>query len=300
MSFSYDVKNTISTLFPDGKAEADSELMGMVMYAKKASRDSIIFATDVASVSDVFSGLILATFDISAVPQIISMGEEKYQYKTLLSPDESRMVFNYFWHDGNMRIRPSMVKSDKQKSAFVRGAFMSCGYVNPPEKNYSIEFRFDNADIAVDFATFMADLFEMPKLTVRKGDQVAYYRSGNIVGDILSYIGAKSEAFAVMNTQAYKSIRNEQNRQTNFEVANISKQTSSSIEQIEAIEWLIKNKKFNKLSPQLRMTSKLRLNNPDLPLSELASLETPPVSKSQESKRLKQIVEFRKIIETKQ
>lgn len=300
MSFSYDVKNTISAIFPDGKSEIESELMGMVMYAKTVKKDSIVFNTDVASVSDVFSGLLLACLDISAVPQIVSMGEDKFHYKTILNSEESKVVFEHFWPDGSIRIKPSMVKTDKQKAAFVRGAFMSCGYVNPPEKNYSIEFRFDDADTAVDFATFMAGLFEMPKLTVRKGDQIAYYRSGNSVGDILSYIGAKSEAFEVMNTQAYKSIRNEQNRQTNFEVANISKQTSSSMEQIEAINWLIKNKKFNKLSPQLRMTSKLRLDNPDLSLSELATMETSPVSKSQESKRLKQIVDFKKTLENKQ
>ncbi len=300
MSFSSEVKKSISQIFPDSEPEIDAELMGMVIYAKKVCEYEIIFSTDVASVSDVFSGLLLADFNIEAVPQIVQVSENKGQYKTILSGDEAYKVFSHFFANGNVLINHSFLESDKQKIAFLRGAFMSCGYVNSPDKNYDIEFRFDTADIAVDFASYMAGLFEMPKLTVRKGNQIAYYRNGNIVGDILSYIGARSEAFEVMNAQAYRSIRNEQNRQTNFEIANISKQTESSIEQIEAINWLIKNKKLGKMSTQLRMTAKLRLNNQTLSLSELAQLEIPPVSKSQESKRLKQIVEYCKSLKKNQ
>ena len=49
---------------------------------------------------------------------------------------------------------------------------------------------------------------------------------------------------------------------------------------------------FEKLSPELRHTAKLRLENDTMTLSELAALETPPISKSQISKRLQRIYEF--------
>ena len=89
-----------------------------------------------------------------------------------------------------------------------------------------------------------------------------------------------------------RSIRNEQNRQTNFEVANISKQNAASAEQIEAIKGLKKNGKFELLSPVLRQTAKLRLENPDASMTALGQMENPPVSKSQESKRLLKIIDF--------
>lgn len=300
MSFSSEVKRTIALLFPDSDSETNAELLGMIMYSKAVAENEIVFSTDVAEVSDVFSGLMLACFDCETVPLIINKNEDKCLYRTVLGEEESKRVFERYWPDEVLGINAEIVKGEKEKAAFVRGAFMSCGFVNPPEKSYSIEFRFDNADLAADFSSFMAGIFEMPKLTVRKTNQVAYYRNGNIVGDVLSYIGAKIEAFEVMNAQAYKSIRNEQNRQTNFEIANLSKQAASSVEQLEAIEWLIKNKKLSKLSSQLKMTARLRRDNPDLSLSELAKLELPPVSKSQESKRLKHLIELYKTMKSKQ
>ena len=134
----------------------------------------------------------------------------------------------------------------------------------------------------------------MPKLSVRKGNQIVYYRGGEKVADMLMLIGAQNEAFEIMNSQALRSIRNEQNRQTNFEVANISKQSAASAEQIEAITELKKIGKFGLLSPVLRQTANLRLENPEASMAVLGKLENPPVSKSQESKRLLKIVDFYK------
>ena len=46
---------------------------------------------------------------------------------------------------------------------------------------------------------------------------------------------------------------------------------------------------FDKLSPELKKTAKLRVENDTLTLAELAALENPPISKSQVSKRLQKI-----------
>ena len=60
----------------------------------------------------------------------------------------------------------------------------------------------------------------------------------------------------------------------------------------EAIRALIKSGDIEKLSPELRRTARLRLENDTMTLTELAKLEDPPISKSQVSKRLQKIYDF--------
>ena len=127
---------------------------------------------------------------------------------------------------------------------------------------------------------------------MRRGKQILYYRDTESIEYFLSYIGANKSAFAVINAQMLKEKRNEINRKANFEFANISKTVSAAALHIEAIRALMASGDFEKLSPELRHTAKLRLENDTMTLSELAALETPPISKSQISKRLQRIYDF--------
>ena len=169
---------------------------------------------------------------------------------------------------------------------------MASGFVNPPDKPARLELSTPDADLACDAAAVLTKHFRLPKLSVRRGKQILYYRDTDSIEYFLSYIGANKSAFAVINAQMLKEKRNEINRKANFEFANISKTVSAAALHIEAIRALMASGDFEKLSPELRHTAKLRLENDTMTLSELAALETPPISKSQISKRLQRIYEF--------
>jgi DNA-binding protein WhiA len=86
-----------------------------------------------------------------------------------------------------------------------------------------------------------------------------------------------------------KEKTNEVNRKKNCDIANITKSITASGIYVDAILALMESGDFDKLSPELKQTAKLRLENDTLTLSELAALENPPISKSQVSKRLQKI-----------
>ena len=62
--------------------------------------------------------------------------------------------------------------------------------------------------------------------------------------------------------------------------------------QIQAIEKLIKSGKINELSEDLKKTAYLRLDNPDMSLSELANIADFKITKSGLNHRLKKLMEI--------
>lgn len=295
MSFSGDTKTTLAKIPCERDCCASAELCGMLIFASVFERNKTVFLSETEEAAYLFSGLLIRCLDVCSSPEVFSKGKSgTLVFRTTVCGEDAEKLYDFAFPNGECRIDTKKFGCDHCAEAFIRGAFLSCGFVNPPEKRYGIEFTVSNADIAVELATVLAYKFGMPKLSVRKGNQIVYYRGGEKVADVLMLIGAQNEAFEIMNSQALRSIRNEQNRQTNFEVANISKQSAASAEQIEAITELKKIGKFGLLSPVLRQTANLRLENPEASMAVLGKLENPPVSKSQESKRLLKIVDFYK------
>ena len=63
-------------------------------------------------------------------------------------------------------------------------------------------------------------------------------------------------------------------------------------DQLKAIRSLEAQGKLKGLSPKLRETAVLRLENPELSLSQLADIASPPISKSSLHHRLKKLMEM--------
>lgn len=225
-------------------------------------RNKTVFLSETEEAAYLFSGLLIRCLDVCSSPEVFSKGKSgTLVFRTTVCGEDAEKLYDFAFPNGECRIDTKKFGCDHCAEAFIRGAFLSCGFVNPPEKRYGIEFTVSNADIAVELATVLAYKFGMPKLSVRKGNQIVYYRGGEKVADMLMLIGAQNEAFEIMNSQALRSIRNEQNRQTNFEVANISKQSAASAEQIEAITELKKsgNSGFCRLFCVRRQTFALKI-----------------------------------------
>ena len=85
-------------------------------------------------------------------------------------------------------------------------------------------------------------------------------------------------------------MRNTVNRRVNCETANLTKVVDASMEQVAAIRKLQKRGQLKDLPPKLRETAKLRLDNPEATLQELAAMQDPPVSKSAMNHRMRKLV----------
>ena len=87
-----------------------------------------------------------------------------------------------------------------------------------------------------------------------------------------------------------KDVRNNVNRKVNCDNANIRKTCVAASKQSEAIEKLIKSGKFEELPSELKELAKLRLENPEMTLSELGAALSEPISRSGVNHRLRKLM----------
>lgn len=284
MSFSSETKAALATEFNDKDCCRQAMLAGM-LYFSPAAADRLTFKTESREVSEVFSRLLLQIVGIETQAKKAGI-----VYKTEILGEDFEKT-RTFTNEMNFT---EFFQCRKCDNAFFRGAFLAAGFVNPPEKSWRIELSTPDADLACNTATALTMHFRMPKLSVRRGNQIIYYRDAESIEYFLSYIGANKAAFAIINAQMLKEKKNEINRKTNCDVANLNKTVTASGIYVEAIQALMESGDFDKLPAELKATAKLRIENDTLSLSELSSIAEPPVSKSQISKRLQKIHTFYK------
>lgn len=293
MSFTRETKEILACGLPEKECCRDAMLYGMLLFTAQAEDKLISLTTEIRSIAEIFLALINSRFQINA-----EMKAGTSLYKVELSDKDSAFVCALF-PPMSRRIRRELLSCGKCGEAFFRGVFLVSGFVNPPEKTARLELSTPDADLACDTAALLTAHFRLPKLSVRRGNQILYYRDAESVEYFLSYIGANKASFTIMNAQMLKEKRNEINRKANFEYANISKTVHTAGRYMDAIRALLQSGDFDKLSPELRRTAKLRLENDTMTLSELGALENPPISKSQVSKRLQKIMDFYEISQNK-
>lgn len=174
----------------------------------------------------------------------------------------------------------------------VKGAFMSTGSVNNPEKQYHLEISFiekKNAEYILNICkTNGVNL----KIVESKNKYILYIKEGEEISKFLALIGANKAVMKFEDIRAEREIKNNVNRKVNCETANLNKTIDASVNQINDIKLIQNLKKFEELSEDLKVMALLRLEYPDLSLKELGELLEPPLGKSGVNHRLKKIHEF--------
>ena len=95
-----------------------------------------------------------------------------------------------------------------------------------------------------------------------------------------------------MNAKLERDLQGRVNRQVNCDSANLDKTVAAAREQLAAIQRLRASGRLDALPDKLRETAALRLEYPELSLSELAETFDPPVTKSCLNHRLRKLVEL--------
>lgn len=129
-----------------------------------------------------------------------------------------------------------------------------------------------------------------PQLGVRKGNSYIYLKESEQCEELLAYIGASNAAMQLMQVKMYKEVKNDINRRSNFETANMDKTYSASARQIAAIAKISDAGKLMELPEDQRLIAQMRLENPEMSLRELA--EALKYSRSGINYRMKKIMAF--------
>ncbi len=284
MSFSSETKVKLAEKAPSRDCCRHAMLAGMFRFSTFTGEDSCTIKTETVEVAEAYARLFSEIAGVN-----VTIQKTGKTHKATLAEEDFRVVADIVSGYGS-GVR-DVFKCPKCDDHFFRGAFLVAGFVNPPEKP-RVELVTANADLACDTASSLTAHFRLPRLTVRRTSQVIYFSDAESVQYFLSYIGAKKEAFDVINAKMLREKTNEVNRKQNFDLANLSKTVNTAGVYIDAISALMESGDFEKLPPELKKTAKNRMENDECALSQLGEMEEPPISKSQVSKRLQKILKF--------
>lgn len=169
---------------------------------------------------------------------------------------------------------------------FLRGVFCASGSLSDPTRYYHLEFHAPDTERAYALSALLSNAGFEPGMVTRKNGCGLYYKSGTAVEDVLTYIGCQNALFEMMNCQIMRDLRNDVNRSTNCVATNIKRTVSAAQRQAQAIAELEQAGVLEELPDELRDSAYLRMEYPEMPLSELAMMHVPPITKSGLNHRL--------------
>lgn len=290
MSFSQEVKNELVKTEYEQNCCRKSLLYGMCIFGKSFTPRLVALQTENRAVADLYFDLLNEICNVKAVLNVSPKGRSFTV--SVEEPGDCAKILKTFSHDGtgSLRIDHSNFDCEACRHAFFAGAFLSCGTVSSPKKDYHLEFTVPFQNLAKSFVTMLLEAELSPKTANRKGYHIIYFKESESIEDCLYLMGAPSAMFEMMNIKIVKDIRNSANRKANCETANIERMVKAVGVQLDAIEKIRKTKGLDYLSEDLKNMALLREDNPDSSLSELAQMSS--MSRSGVNHRLKRIVEI--------
>ncbi len=294
MTFTAQIKEELSAIEIKNPEAALAECCGMILFANSTTKDRIKIITENKNVALRASRLLKSLFAFDFDKKIIP--ESALKKFNLIMERESRIseIFEAFGINAedalSLRLNAAIVENDEARAAFCRGAFLTGGSVADPSSRYHLELVTSHANLSREVISLLLELELPAKLATRKSNNIIYLKESGYIEEFLTRIGAPLSALELMQTKLVKDVRNNINRQVNFEVANLSKAADAARIHISAIKKLQKLGKLEELSPQLQSAARLRLLHPEASLSELVTFSEDGVGKSGLNHRLNKIV----------
>ena len=275
-SFSSEVKKELSQINNLSKKElVRAELFGYLITSSSNS-----FTTQSEYNINRFSKLLrnmeINDFKIEIQGKVYIITIKNKQYENLIS--ENLFEQNDFWQ------KEELVRS------FSRGLFLGSGSINNPNNKYHLEIKIPNNELI----SKIIEILKKYNINIKTIDGSIYIKDGEEISKFLAFIGAGKSVLKFEEIRVQRYMNNKVNRIVNCQTANLNKTINASVEQINAIKKLKETGRFNKIDKSLQELAELRLEHPDMPLSELGKLLKEPIGKSGVNYRMKKIIELSK------
>lgn len=305
MSFSSDTKNELAKIKNVSTAANICELMGAVAFGSRIKREkgklTLTTVTENPKIARRIYQLMKESLGLTSKIKIHKTANDKVVYYVYLEDLDAITAMislgfiskpseiNFLTY---LRVNTDAIDRPAKKKAFLRGAFLTCGAVMSPEKKYHLELATSVYGLHNDLYSIVKSMGFGPKVVVRNGSMVIYFKSSDEIADILTTMGAYKVLMDFHNAKILKEIRNNVNRAMNCEAANLQKLVDASMEQVMAINTLIEKGKFDSLPQGLKEVAELRLKYREHSLKELGEMMDPPLGKSGVNHRLRKIQEL--------
>ena len=183
-----------------------------------------------------------------------------------------------------------IIQNDEIFKGYLRGFFLSCGYIKDPKKEYSLDFFVDNKELADKIYNILLSKKKKIFKTIKKNKILVYLRNSEDIMDLLVSMNALKYFFEYEEITIIKNLKNKTIREMNWEVANETKTLNTGNYQIKMIKYIDEKLGLNTLTDVLKEAAMLRLNNPEDSLQSLADMIN--ISKSGIRNRFRRIEEI--------
>ena len=299
MSFSFDTKNELCRLPVQKLCCARAEAYGILLYCNTFSSSEVRIITENPNFAARLPKLFQRAFNVQfdRLPEPEAAGKVVFQITDSRKLDH---IINLLGYDPRqnlvLHINFGLLEEECCRASFLRGAFFAGGSLTDPLKRYHLELNTSHLQASRELEVLLRECGYPPKGLSRNGSFITYFKQSDQIEDFLTLIGAPVAAMHLMSAKLEKDLRNSVNRRLNCDSANLDKAVEAAQEQLEAIRRLRSADLLDKLPDKLKKTAALRLEYPELSLSELAAAFDPPVTKSCLNHRLRKIQELAKTL----
>ena len=294
-SFSYKAKAELCRAAVQRLCCARAECYGVLLYCNTFTMQEVRIITENPEFAARLPRLFHRAFGVKFDRQPADEAPGSKLIFQITDPDKLRRVLDTLGYDPRqslvLHVNFALLEDDCCRTAFLRGAFLAGGSVTDPEKRYHLELSTSHIQASREVSALLQEMGFLPRSVMRSGSAVIYFKQSEHIEDLLTTLGAPVAATEIMTAKVDKEIRNGANRAMNCDMANVNKTLDAVAAQQEAIEKLEKSGQMEKLPEKIQETARLRMQNPELPLAQLAALFDPPISKSCLNHRIRKIME---------
>lgn len=288
MSYSSNVKQEITKKIPLTNLESLAELAAIFENKAEFLEDRVDIKMENSILAKRLYSLIKATSSLKfGIKYSISKRFTEHTIYTI-SLYKQKGIKDYL--DSFKFSYLDIIQNDEIFKGYIRGFFLSCGYIKDPKKEYSLDFFVDNEELGNKIYNILFAKKKKISKTNKKNKVLVYLRNSEDIMDILVLMDGLQHFFEYEETTIIKNLKNKTIREMNWEVANETKTLNTGNHQIKMIKYIGEKIGLNNLSPVLEEAAFLRLNNPESSLQELADMIE--ISKSGIRNRFRRIEEI--------
>ena len=313
MSFSSDTKDELLRAVVDKPCCMLAELAALTQTSGSlgfsgGGRFSLTYQVENAALARKLFTLLKRRFGATPTLHFVSharLGGQKTCVLTLSGEGAARLLAELGMGDlsesgvftlRHTRPRPK-INRQCDRRAYLRASFLGAGTVTSPEKAYQIEWTASDEHHRQLIEKLLISGGLAPKHHLRRGREVIYLRGAQPVADALALMGASAAVMDLENTRITKEMRQKANRVNNCDEHNGERMLNAGSDQCDAIRLIGIQRGLSTLPHALEEAARLRLEHPDLSLTDLGRLMDPPTGKSGVNHRMRRLMEIAREIE---
>lgn len=308
MSFSANTKNELARIEPERKCCQLAEIAGFIRMCgtiklSGGGKLDVKITTENPAAARHYKKLIKDYFGIKANLVIAKTAVLKKGHFYELNIDSTMNAEQILRETGILMVKEGcnyisdgiyadLIKTKCCRKSYLRGVFLGAGTISDPEKAYHLEIVCNSEVLGNDVKKLINSFGLRSKIVPRKKNYIVYIKEAEQIIDFLNVLGAHGQLLDLENIRIIKEMRNKTNRISNCDSANLDKMINASSKQLENIRLIDETRGIASLPDKLYEAAKIRLENPEVSLSELAEMMDPPIGKSGINHRFKKIEEI--------